>query len=301
MLDSLRLWILWQLSLTAFLVAVMVILRMYAGTSFFSFWMKAWIFFGMALACSWFALDRDLDREPVKWLLICISLLLTFLQASCLFMGALSLRRRATPGPNLRQVFLVGAIALGLLVFLLAFLFKDQPLVSFAIRSFARCFALGAAYLYAAYVVARYMHYQTSRGARFVAWSCAAYALVEAIEAWNAILVGSFQGFSILRQNIFLVDGACEALMTISMMLLLVERSRQFHQRLELYESILPTCAVCGAVRDDARKGRGRGGWMPLEEFVIKYSPARFSHGVCPKCMDLQMEYARRARYDVAS
>jgi signal transduction histidine kinase len=255
----------------------------------------------MALACSWIALDHDLSREPVNWLLICISLLLSFLQISCLFMGALALRRRATPGHDLRQVFLVGAISLGLLVFLCSFLLRADAPVSFAVRSFARCIALAAAYLYAAFVVARHMHYQTSRGARFVAWSCAAYAVVAAIEAWNAVLVGSFEGFSILRQNLFVLDGACETLMTLSMVLLLVERSRRFHQRLELYESILPTCAVCGSVRDDAHKGRGRGGWMPLEEFVRKYSPARFSHGVCPKCMDVQMEYARRARSEIAS
>lgn len=301
MLDSLRLWILWQVSLTAFLVAVMVILKMYASTAFFSFWTKAWCFFGMSLACAWFALDRDLAGENAKWGLICISLLLSFLQVACLFLGAIALRRRATPGPNLRQVFMVGGIALGLLVFFFAFLFKDHPQLSFAIRSVARCFALGAAYFYAARVVHRYMHYSTLRGARLVTWSCAAYAAVEALELWNALLVGGFQRFSILRQNLFLLDGGCEAFMTVSMLLLLVERSRRFHQRLELYESILPTCAVCGAIRDDAHKGRGRGGWMPLEEFVKKYSTARFSHGVCPKCLELQMEYARRARYDIAS
>ncbi len=301
MLDSLRLWILWQLSLTAFLVAVMVILKMYASTAFFSFWTKAWCFFGMSLACSWFALDRGLTGHPTQWALICLSLLLTSLQVSCLFLGAISLRRRATPGPDLRQVFLVGALALGLLVFLFSFLLKDHANLSYAIRSFARCIALAAAYLHAALVAGRFMHYQTSGGARLVTWTCVAYAAVEVLEAGNAVLLGALQTFSVLRQNLFLLDGACEAFMTLGMLLLVMERSRRFHQRLELYESILPTCAVCGAVRDDARKGRGKGGWMPLEEFVMKYSPARFSHGICPKCMGQQMEYARRARYDIAS
>lgn len=301
MLDSLRLWILWQLSLTAFLVAVMVILKVYASTAFFSYWMKAWTFFGMALACSWFALARELSGEPVKWLLICISLALSFLQVSCLFLGAFSLRIKGLPARSLREVFLVGAICLALLVFLCTFLLRSYPVVSYAVRASARCLALGAAYLYAASVVARYMHYRTSRGAQFVTWSCGAYAVVQAIELWNVLMIGASQTFSAFRQNIFLLDGACEAAMTISMVLLLVERSRRFHQRLELYESILPTCAVCGAVRDDARAGRGKGGWMPLEVFVRKYSPARFSHGVCPKCMDVQMEYARRARSEIAS
>jgi len=300
MLDSLRLWILWQLSLTAFLVAVMVILRMYASTAFFSYWMKAWALFGMALACSWFALDRDIAQEPVKWLLICISLVLSFLQVSCLFLGGLSLRR-GLPGPVVRQSFLVGAIVLALLVFLCAFLLRAYPTASFAVRSFARSAALGAAFLYAAFSVGRRMRYRASRGARLVTWSCIAYTVVEALEALNAISIGALDRLAAVRQNLFLLDGACETMMTVSMVLLLVERSRRFHQRLELYESILPTCAVCGAVRDDAHKGRGKGGWMTLEDFVRKYSPARFSHGVCPKCMDVQMEYARRARDEIAS
>ncbi|HVP42249.1 MAG TPA: hypothetical protein VMS96_02390 [Terriglobales bacterium] len=301
MLDSLRLWILWQLSLTAFLVALMVLLKMYAATAFFAFWMRAWIFFGMALACSWFALDRNLSREPAKWLLICISLLLTFLQVASLFMGALSLRLRGRPGPKLRQVYLMGAIWMGLLVFLCSFLLRGDVRLSYAVRSLARSSAEGAAYLYGAFMVARYLHYERSRGARLVTWSCAAFAVVKAIEAWNAVLIGGWERFSLFRQDLFLLDGACETMMTVSMVLMLVERSRRFHQRLELYESILPTCAVCGSVRDDARKGRGKGGWMPLEEFVTKYSPARFSHGVCPKCLGVQLEYARRARSDIAS
>ncbi len=220
MLDSLRLWLLWQLSLTAFLVAVMVILKMYASTAFYSFWTKAWCFFGMSLACSWLALDRDLAGGSAKWVLLCMSLLLTSLQVSCLFLGTIALRRRATPGPDLRQVFMVGGMVLGLLVFLFTFLFKDYPQWSFAVRAIARSSALAAAYLYAALAVRRYMHYSTSRGARLVTWSCIAYAGVEALEAWNAVLVGALQRFSVLRQNLFLLDGACEAFLTVSMLLL---------------------------------------------------------------------------------
>ncbi len=299
--DSLRLWILWQVSLTAFLVAMIVILRMYAASAFFSYWMKAWTLFGISLACGWLVLDRSVSTDPVKWLLLGLSLVVTFLQAYCLFLGTLSLRRSRKPGPGLRQWWLLGAFVLAALVWLVAFLTRANPQVSFAVRSAARCSALAAAYLYSAYGVARYMHYSTSRGARLVTWACLAYALVETAEVLNALSIGIALRLGAVLRNLFLLDGGCEALMTASIVLLLVERSRQFNQRLELYESILPTCAVCGAVRDDARKGRGKGGWMPLEEFVRKYSSARFSHGVCPKCMETQMEYARRARQDIAS
>ena len=301
MLDSLRLWILWQLSLTAFLVAVMVILKMYATSAFFSYWMKAWTLFGIFLACAWLSLESAIAAHPVRWLLLGISVAATFLQSYCLFLGTLSLSRGRRPGRELRQWWLLGAFTLALLVLLVSYLARAYPHISFAVRSTSRCSALASAYLYSAYAVARYMHYRASRGAQLVTWACLAYVLVEVVAAVNALAVGISGSLNKVLQNLFLLDGGCEALMTVSMVLFLVERSRQFNQRLEIYESIVPTCAVCGAVRDDAYKGRGKGGWMPLEDFVKKYSSARFSHGVCPKCMDTQMEYARRARQDMAS
>ena len=42
---------------------------------------------------------------------------------------------------------------------------------------------------------------------------------------------------------------------------------------------LLPICAYCKSIRDDSNY------WHRVEEFVGKHSDAKFSHGICPKCL----------------
>jgi DNA-binding response OmpR family regulator len=55
---------------------------------------------------------------------------------------------------------------------------------------------------------------------------------------------------------------------------------------------ILPICSYCKRVRSDADS------WHRIEEYVSAHSAARFSHGVCPECLETvikpQMEELRR-------
>ena len=43
---------------------------------------------------------------------------------------------------------------------------------------------------------------------------------------------------------------------------------------------LLPICASCKKIRDD------KGYWNQIEEYIQKYSEAKFSHGMCPECSD---------------
>jgi hypothetical protein len=45
---------------------------------------------------------------------------------------------------------------------------------------------------------------------------------------------------------------------------------------------LLPVCAWCHKVRDDA------GYWQTLERFVRDHSHASITHGMCPECMERQ-------------
>jgi hypothetical protein len=45
-------------------------------------------------------------------------------------------------------------------------------------------------------------------------------------------------------------------------------------------EEFLPICAWCTKVRDD------QGKWELLHRFIIKFSNLRFTHGICPECME---------------
>ena len=55
-------------------------------------------------------------------------------------------------------------------------------------------------------------------------------------------------------------------------------------KRLQLYESILPVCCVCGKVRDDTGTERGKGSWESLQAFVTEHSDTSLSHTFCPPC-----------------
>lgn len=45
-------------------------------------------------------------------------------------------------------------------------------------------------------------------------------------------------------------------------------------------QEFLPICANCKKIRND------EGYWEQLEEYITQHSGARFSHGICPSCMD---------------
>ena len=45
-------------------------------------------------------------------------------------------------------------------------------------------------------------------------------------------------------------------------------------------KGILPICSSCKKIRDD------RGSWEIVERYIQKYTDARFTHGLCPDCME---------------
>ncbi|HET7218466.1 MAG TPA: response regulator transcription factor [Vicinamibacterales bacterium] len=43
---------------------------------------------------------------------------------------------------------------------------------------------------------------------------------------------------------------------------------------------LLPICSYCKAIRDDSDY------WHRVEEYVTEHADVKFSHGICPKCLD---------------
>jgi len=41
----------------------------------------------------------------------------------------------------------------------------------------------------------------------------------------------------------------------------------------------LPICASCKKIRDD------KGYWQAVESYIDSHSEAKFSHGICPECI----------------
>ncbi|MBN9522606.1 CHASE3 domain-containing protein [bacterium] len=64
------------------------------------------------------------------------------------------------------------------------------------------------------------------------------------------------------------------------------ERTRELQEslsRVKQLQGLLPICAWCKRVRDDGDY------WHQVEHYVAAHSGARFTHGMCPDCLERQM------------
>lgn len=54
---------------------------------------------------------------------------------------------------------------------------------------------------------------------------------------------------------------------------------RKAHQEILRLQDILPICASCKKIRDD------QGFWIQVEKYLSERSELKFSHGICPDCI----------------
>lgn len=59
----------------------------------------------------------------------------------------------------------------------------------------------------------------------------------------------------------------------------LIAELRHALEEVKTLSGFIPICAVCKKIRDDS------GYWNQIEEYISTHSDARFSHGICPECM----------------
>lgn len=57
------------------------------------------------------------------------------------------------------------------------------------------------------------------------------------------------------------------------------EELRDALNEIKTLQGIIPICAYCHSIRDD------EGAWSQIESYISKHSDAKFSHGICPKCV----------------
>ena len=60
----------------------------------------------------------------------------------------------------------------------------------------------------------------------------------------------------------------------------LAEFERAMQRRVKVLEGMLPICAHCKNIRNEA------GEWERLEKYISRRSEAEFSHGICPSCSE---------------
>ena len=73
--------------------------------------------------------------------------------------------------------------------------------------------------------------------------------------------------------------GICVAV-TIVVLILVNLSVSAYQKRIETLRGIVPICSYCKQIRDD------KGYWNRVEAYVAKHTEARFSHSICPACME---------------
>lgn len=56
------------------------------------------------------------------------------------------------------------------------------------------------------------------------------------------------------------------------------DQTRQLQKKVKVLEGILPICAACKRIRNEA------GDYEQIEDYVTRHSEASFSHGLCSEC-----------------
>lgn len=72
----------------------------------------------------------------------------------------------------------------------------------------------------------------------------------------------------------------------IDLQLALAQRVRQLEEALahvKTLQGILPICSYCHKIRSDQEV------WERIEAYITQHSEARFSHGICPTCLEKQL------------
>lgn len=59
----------------------------------------------------------------------------------------------------------------------------------------------------------------------------------------------------------------------------LVKELQEALHNVELLQGLLPICSACKRIRDDG------GYWQQVEEYFMRHSGTKFSHGICPECI----------------
>jgi CheY-like chemotaxis protein len=60
----------------------------------------------------------------------------------------------------------------------------------------------------------------------------------------------------------------------------LIEKLKEALKQVKQLSGLLPICSHCKKIRDD------QGYWQQVEEYIRRHSEVRFSHGICPECVE---------------
>ena len=79
----------------------------------------------------------------------------------------------------------------------------------------------------------------------------------------------------------------------ILMRLRVAERILEFTTQIRVLKELIPICMYCKRVRDDSNY------WDQVETYIHHHTGSNFSHGICPHCLDKQLDILNRAGLEI--
>ena len=73
-----------------------------------------------------------------------------------------------------------------------------------------------------------------------------------------------------------------------------IDELHQALNQVKTLHGIVPICANCKKIRDD------QGYWNQVEVYVRDHTEAKFSHGICPECMEKLYPQSELGNMDVS-
>jgi two-component system cell cycle sensor histidine kinase/response regulator CckA len=223
-----------QLLLTIFLLTLLWALSLHLRREqFFRWWAWAWTCFGIFLVVRVLALKLS-PWTPLSTSLWLIVLILGFVQAPLLMLGAWSLQLARPAGKRPAFLSLGLAVAVAVLIFAIAFFWRENVVASAATRFIPRMLCLAGALLFCSYVLARRWSHTRSWASAVIAGFCLLCGVDRLAYIWIYIhrlmlhrnTGPTMQLFGEVLTGhplLYLLDIACLCGICLGMVLLLVE------------------------------------------------------------------------------
>lgn len=264
-----------------FVVAVFLILHRRVHREEF-FWCWSWAFaaYGCSLFLSWVSLHLGNDWTVSRYAVVMALSAAAFLQIPFMLCGTEAFQTRTTPRRIPMRAAIIIAAILGAALIPLSMLAANH-VTQYSIRTAPRHGFLAITFFYASWVFFQAARNRKSRGALSTAVACFVYAAIRALWAVQMLPgVPVWESLPLTVLNLLSVLA-----FAFSAVLLVLERYGEEKERIALFERILPTCSLCGVVRDDTGQEHGSGEWMDLKDYVIRRTATQLSHTLCPNCV----------------
>jgi PAS domain S-box-containing protein len=225
MIDALRLWVLWECSLTALLVVLLyVICKSQSHHNFFDYWLLGWSGVALTQVSSLVALYALGDAKSLALLASVVAASV----AGALFCICSFVLTRPISKANGWQIVIgfaiVGAVAAGV-----SLQIHDAPFASFAIRGAARSIFIGGSLLVVA-VRLTSRHFLFRDGGRSLAVATFVYAAVNLLEGGVVLAERIIRSAGMRFNYVFIADVGCEFLMIAGTVIVLLKRAKSLQE-----------------------------------------------------------------------